>query len=69
MLKSDGWTMNASKVERICRSEGQKVPQKQQKRGRLSLSDGSCVRLRPEYPNHVWDPWHSLEIKASGVKG
>ena len=27
---------------------------KQPKRGRLWLNDGSCVRLRPERPNHVW---------------
>ena len=26
----------------------------QPKRGRLWLNDGSCMRLRPEYPNHVW---------------
>ena len=36
------------------RSEGLKVPQKQAKKGRLWLNDGSCVRLRPERPNHVW---------------
>lgn len=24
------------------------------KRGRLWLNDGSCVRRRPEYKNHVW---------------
>ena len=33
---------------------GLKVPQKQPKRGRLWLNDGSCIRLRPEHPNHVW---------------
>ena len=27
---------------------------KQPKRGRLWLNDGSCVRLRPQKPNHVW---------------
>ena len=27
---------------------------KQPKRGRLWLGDGSCVRLRPEWKNHVW---------------
>ena len=27
---------------------------KQPKKGRLWLNDGSCVRLRPEYRNHVW---------------
>ena len=31
-----------------------KVPQKQPRRGRLWLNDGSCIRLRPEYPGHVW---------------
>ena len=33
---------------------GLKVPQKQAKKSRLWLNDGSCVRLRPEHPNHVW---------------
>ena len=30
------------------------MPQRQPKRGRLWLNDGSCIRLRPEYPGHVW---------------
>jgi transposase InsO family protein len=30
------------------------VPQRQPKRGRLWLADGSCVRLRPEHANHLW---------------
>ena len=30
------------------------MPRRQPKRGRLWLSDGSCVRLRPLRPNHVW---------------
>jgi transposase InsO family protein len=42
------------RVERIWRQEGLKVPQKQPKRGRLWLTDGSCVRLRHCGPNHVW---------------
>jgi putative transposase len=41
-------------VERIWRREGLKVPQKQPKRGRLWLADGSCIRLRAEHRNHVW---------------
>jgi transposase InsO family protein len=41
-------------VERIWRQEGLKVPQKQPKRGRLWLNDGSCVRLRPTHRHHVW---------------
>ena len=33
---------------------GAEGPDEQPKRGRLWLNDGSCVRLRPERPNHVW---------------
>jgi len=54
MLNNSGWHVNHKRVERIWRQEGLKVPQKQPKKGRLWLNDGSCVRLRPERPNHVW---------------
>lgn len=30
------------------------MPRKQPKRGRLWLNDGSCIRLRPQWKNHVW---------------
>ncbi|MGI4801932.1 MAG: IS3 family transposase, partial [Janthinobacterium lividum] len=45
---------NHKRVERIWRREGLKVPTRQPKRGRLWLNDGSCLRLRPDRPNHVW---------------
>ena len=54
LLHQAGWSVNAKRVQRIWRREGLKVPQKQPKRGRLWLNDGSCVRLRAERPNHVW---------------
>jgi len=54
LLRREGWKVNHKRVERIWRREGLKVPQKQPKRGRLWLNDGSCIRLRPEYRNHVW---------------
>jgi putative transposase len=54
LLRHDGWQVNHKRVERIWRREGLKVPRKQPKRGRLWLNDGSCVRKRPEYRNHVW---------------
>jgi putative transposase len=54
MLRAEGWRVNHKRVERIWRQEGLKVPKKQPKRGRLWLNEGSCVRLRPERPNHVW---------------
>ena len=54
LLRRAGWRVNHKRVERIWRREGLRVPQKQPKRGRLWLNDGSCVRLRPCSPNHVW---------------
>ena len=54
MLRQNGWRVSPKRVARIWRREGLKVPSKEPKRGRLWLKDGSCIRLRPEYPNHVW---------------
>jgi putative transposase len=54
MLKAEGWMVNHKRVARIWRQEGLKVPQKQPRRKRLWLSDGSCLRLRPEHKDHVW---------------
>lgn len=54
LLHAAGWAVNVKRVERIWRREGLKVPHRQPKKGRLWLNDGSCVRLRPEHPNHVW---------------
>jgi len=54
LLRREGWRVNHKRVERLWRREGVKVPQKQPKRGRLWLNDGSCLRLRPEHRNHVW---------------
>ena len=54
LLNRDGWSVGKDRVYRIWRQEGLQVPQKQPKRGRLWFNDGSCIRKRPEYPNHVW---------------
>jgi len=54
LLKQEEWQVNHKKIERIWRREGLKVPQKQPKRRRLWLNDGSCIRLRPEHRDHVW---------------
>ena len=54
LLKREGFKVNHKKVERIWRREGLKVPQKQPKRGHLWLNDGSCIRLRPLFKDHVW---------------
>lgn len=54
MLLLEGWKVNHKRIERLWRREGLKVPKKQPKRRRLWLNDGSCVRLRPGYKDHVW---------------
>jgi len=54
LLQEEGFQVNHKRVERLWRREGLKVPTKQLKRRRLWLTDGSCVRLRPTEPNHVW---------------
>ena len=54
LLRAEGWRVNHKRVERIWRQEGLKVPRRQPKRGRLWLTDGSCIRLRPTHRSHVW---------------
>jgi putative transposase len=54
LLRGEGWQVNHKRVERIWRQEGLKVPQRQPKRKRLWLADGSCIRLRPACKNHIW---------------
>jgi len=58
--------VNHKRVERIWRKEGLKVPQRQPKRGRLWLNDGSCVRLRPEHKDHVWSYDFMVDRTANG---
>ena len=54
LLQREGFHVNHKQVERLWRQEGLKVPRKMPKRKRLWLRDGSCVRLRPAYRDHVW---------------
>ena len=54
LVRAEGFKINHKRVYRIWRQEGLKVPEKQPKRSRLWFNDGSCIRKRPEYKNHVW---------------
>ncbi len=54
LLNMEGVDVGKDRVYTIWRQEGLKVPEKQPKRSRLWLNDGSCVRRTPLYPNHVW---------------
>jgi putative transposase len=66
LLRNDGWRVNHKRVERIWRQEGLKVPQKQPKRGRLWLHDGSCIRLRPIRKDHVWSYDMAMDRTSDG---
>lgn len=54
LLRIEGWRINHKKVERLWREEGLQLPQRQKKRKRLYHKDSSIIRLRPQYPNHIW---------------
>ena len=54
LLNEEGFKINKKRVQRIWIQEGLKVPARQPKRKRLWLNEGSCIRLKPEYTNHVW---------------
>jgi len=54
LWRREGWDVGTERVYTIWRHEGLKVPTKQPKRARLWRADGSCLRLRPAYRNHVW---------------
>ncbi len=68
LLKLSGWAVNHKGAERIWRQEGLKVPARQPKRGRLWLNDGSCMRLRPRYPSHVW-AYDFVQIRLYNGRG
>ena len=54
LVRNTGWQAHDKRVGRPWRRERLKVPIRQPTKGRLWLNDGSCVRLRPEYRDHVW---------------
>jgi putative transposase len=68
MLRQEGWHVNHKRIERLWRREGLKVPAKQPKRGRLWLNDGSIVRLKPEFPKHVWSYDFMEDRTHNGVR-
>jgi len=68
LLRMQGWRVNHKRVERLWRQEGLKVPTRHKKKGRLYLNDGSCIRLRPCWPNHVWAYDFVAERLKDGTK-
>ena len=44
------------------------MPTKQPKTGRLWLNNGSCIRLRPAWKNHVWT-YDFMQIRTQDGRG
>ena len=53
-LRQEAWRASETRVYRLWRREGLKVPQKKRKRRRLGTSENGCVHRRSEHRNHVW---------------
>lgn len=63
LLRAEGLAASATRVYRLWRREGLKVPQKKRKRRRLGSSENSCHRRRAEFKDHVW-AWDFVFDKA-----
>jgi putative transposase len=53
-LRQEAWQASVTRVYRLWRREGLKVPVKKRKKRRLGKSENGCVRHRAEHKDHVW---------------
>jgi len=54
LLGKEFWRASATRIYRLWRREGLKVPQKKRKRRRLGKTENGCHRRRAEHKDHVW---------------
>ena len=54
LLRREGWRASNTRVYRLWRREGLKVPQKKRKKRRLGSSKNSCIQRRAEFKDDVW---------------
>jgi putative transposase len=54
LLRKEFWRASATRIYRLWRREGLKVPNKKRKRRRLGKSENGCHRRRAEHKDHVW---------------
>jgi transposase InsO family protein len=53
-LRQEAWMVSDTRVYRLWRREGLKVPQQKRKKRRLGRSENGCVHRRAEHKDHVW---------------
>ena len=54
LLHRESWCASATRILRLWRREGLKVPQKRRKKRHLGTSDQACHLRRAEHKDHVW---------------
>jgi putative transposase len=54
LLRKEFWRASATRIYRLWRREGLKVPQKNRKCRRLGKSENGCHRRRALHKDHVW---------------
>jgi transposase InsO family protein len=54
LLRCESWRASTTRIYRLWRREGLKVPQKKRKRRRLGKSENGCHRRRALGKDHVW---------------
>lgn len=54
LLRAEGWQASDTRVYRLWRREGLKVPQKKRKKRRLGSSENGCHLRKAVHKDHVW---------------
>jgi transposase InsO family protein len=54
LLRKEFWRASVTRIYRLWRREGLKVPQKKRKRRRLGKGENGCHRRCAEFKDHVW---------------
>jgi putative transposase len=66
LLRAEAWQASETRILRLWRREGLKVPQKKRKRRHLGAIQNGCDRRRAEYKDHVWCWDFVFDRTASG---
>ena len=66
LLRREAWRASDTRVLRLWRQEGLKVPNKQRKRRHLGNSANGCDRRRAQHKDHVWCWDFVFDRTASG---
>lgn len=67
LLRREGWPASATRVLRLWRREGLKVPQKRRKKRAIGGSRHACHVRRAEHKDHVWCWDFAFDRTAAGV--